>query len=86
EKMLEYYQSLFNADSFQVNPEDIKKNDLYFRQESFPAHEKVRQLLDYVHKQNDVRDVSELDAIIDSIRQEFGSIISNFHQFIIVLL
>ncbi|AQZ12941.1 STO1 (YMR125W) [Zygosaccharomyces parabailii] len=86
EKMLEYYQSLFNADSFQVNPEDIKKNDLYFRQESFPAHEKVRQLLDYVHKQNDVRDVSELDAIIDSIRQEFGSIISNFDQFIIVLL
>lgn len=86
EQLIEYYQSLFVGEKFQVNPNDIKKNDLYFRHESFPAHQQVRQLLDYMHKQNDSREVSELEAIINTIKQEYGDIIANFEKFIVVLL
>lgn len=86
EQLIEYYQSLFIREKFEVNPDDVRRSDLFFRQESFPAHEQVRQLLDYMHKQNDSREVSELESIINNIKEEFGESIVDINKFVIVLL
>lgn len=84
QQLIEYYQSLFVEHI--VNPDDLKKNDLYFRQDSVPISEQVRTILDYIHKQNDAREISELKSIIQNIRDEYGAIISDMNRFIIILL
>lgn len=84
QQLIEYYQSLFVEHV--VNPEDLKKNDLYFKQDSVPMSEQVRTILDYIHKQNDAREISELKNIIENIKDEYGAIISDMNRFIIILL
>ncbi|CAB4254460.1 similar to Saccharomyces cerevisiae YMR125W STO1 Large subunit of the nuclear mRNA cap-binding protein complex, interacts with Npl3p to carry nuclear poly(A)+ mRNA to cytoplasm [Maudiozyma barnettii] len=83
EEVQEFYQSLFT--NYQVRLEDAKKNDLLFTQSDIPFEPIVRELADYVHKQNDVREISELEAIIEKLR-EHSSEITDFNRFIVVLL
>ncbi|QLL30527.1 hypothetical protein HG536_0A03450 [Torulaspora globosa] len=85
EQVHEFYQSLF-SEAHVVDIEEIKKNSLYFMQESVPFHEEVRQILDYIHKANDVREVIELETILDDMKQKYGAVIRDFDRFVIVLL
>lgn len=85
DQLHDYYQSLF-TDNHVVDTSKIAKNSLYFNQESVPFSEEVRQVLDYIHKSNDVREVSELETILESIKEKYGALISDFDRFTIVLL
>lgn len=85
EQLVKYYQSLFVPGHI-INDSDVKKSDLFFKQDSVPMSEQVRLILDYIHKQNDSREISELENILGSMKQEFGSIISNFDRFVVALL
>lgn len=85
DQLRDYYQSLF-TDNHVVDTSKIAKNSLYFNQESVPFSEEVRQVLDYIHKSNDVREVSELETILESIKEKYGALISDFDRFTIVLL
>lgn len=85
EQVHQFYQSLF-SESFVVDIEQIKKNSLYFTQESVPFCEEVRQILDYIHKANDVREISELENILEGMKEKYGEIISDFDRFTVVLL
>lgn len=85
QKLEEYYQSLF-TDAHVIQPDHIKKNTLYFNQESVPFSEEVRSILDYIHKSNESRNVSELETVLGSIKEKYGSLISDFDRFTIVLL
>lgn len=77
------YQSLFTE--YQVKLEDAKKNDLFFVQDGFPLESIVRELVDYVHKQNDAREVSELESIIEKFKEN-SSQIADFNRFIVIVL
>lgn len=83
-ELVQYYQSLFS--NFTVEPEHIKKNEFYFKNAGFPMESKVRDLLDYIHKANGNREVSELESILASIKEEHGSIILDFNKFTIILI
>lgn len=85
EELQQYYQSLF-TEAHIVEADQIKKNSLYFNQECVPFSEEVRQILDYIHKSNDSREVSELENILESIKEKYGSTITNFDRFTIILL
>lgn len=78
------YQSMFT--NLVVNEDDVKGNDLFFKQELIPFESLVRDLLDYIHKQNNDRDISELEGIIAKIKEEHSSIISNFERFVVILI
>lgn len=84
-QLVEYYQSLFVNEHI-INERDVKKNDLFFKQDSVPMSEHVRKILDYIHKQNDAREIGELEGILEDIKEECSSIISNVDRFIVVLL
>ncbi|KAL3232528.1 hypothetical protein RNJ44_04444 [Nakaseomyces bracarensis] len=83
-ELVSYYQSLFT--NFTVEPEQIKKNDFYFKNASFPMEGKVRNLLDYIHKPNNNREIAELENILTSIKEEHGSTIVDFNKFTIILI
>lgn len=85
EQVHDFYQGLFTEEHI-VNIQDIKKSTLYFMQDTVPFHEEVRQILDYIHKANDVREVSELEEILNGIKEKYGTIIRDFGRFVIVLL
>ncbi|CAI4048653.1 hypothetical protein N7582_004429 [Saccharomyces uvarum] len=84
DQLVNYYQSLFNG--YTVEKDSIRKNDLYFRQEGVPMENTVRKILDYTHKANDSREITELESILEELKNEHGSIISDFNKFVIILL
>ncbi|CCE64070.1 hypothetical protein TPHA_0G02350 [Tetrapisispora phaffii CBS 4417] len=84
DELIGYYQSFFH--SFTVNPEDVKKHDLYFIQENVPISATVRKLLDYMHKQGENKVVTELDEIIKEFKEDYGNIIVDFDRFIVALM
>ena len=59
---------------------------IYFRQEGVPMENTVRKILDYTHKANNSREVTELESILGELKNEYGSIISDFNRFVIILL
>ena len=73
EEMLSFYQSLFTEHT--VTVEEVSTNDLFFKLSSIPMDESVRTLLDYVHKQNEQRDVNDLKTIISDIKEQYLSLI-----------
>lgn len=83
EDVQQFYQSLFTT--YQVKLEDSKKNDLLFIQDGVPFEPVVRDLVDYFHKKNDIREITELEAIIEKLREQ-SSEITDFNRFIVVLL
>lgn len=82
--LVAYYQSFYV--DYTVEPINIKKNDFYFKHESSPLRDVVVELLDYIHKPNNSREVSELEQLLEKIKANHGSIIKNFDCFIIVLI
>lgn len=84
DQLLQYYQSFFK--DFQVDPELLRDNDLYFRQDCFPFHEKVQRLLDYFHKQPLDRNVNEIESILKELQADHGEIIVDFNRFAVTLL
>ena len=84
DQLVSYYQSLFTG--YTVEEDSIRKNDLYFRQEGVPMENTVRKILDYTHKANNSREVTELEGILEELKEEHGSIISDFSRFVIILL
>lgn len=83
EEVQQWYQSFFTE--YQVRLEDAAKNELLFSQADIPFEPIVRDLVDYVHKQNDTREISELEGIIEKLREHAGQI-TDFNRFIVVLL
>ncbi|CAI4667160.1 Nuclear cap-binding protein complex subunit 1 [Saccharomyces cerevisiae] len=84
DQLINYYQSLFTG--YTVEEDSVRKNDLYFRQEGVPMENTVRKILDYTHKANNSREVTELESILGELKNEYGSIISDFNRFVIILL
>ena len=83
------YQSYFVDEKLHITMEDIKSNDLLFKDEKFPFANIVSELLDYIHKQNDARDVNELESIIAKFKESDDSLtncITDFNRFIVFLL
>ncbi|CCH62326.1 hypothetical protein TBLA_0H00330 [Henningerozyma blattae CBS 6284] len=82
DQLLSYYQSLlFNYD---LNDNDLKKNDLLFRQDSFPLCENVRKILDYIHKAINQKEVTELETLLEELKSD--NLIVDYNKFIIILL
>ncbi|AET40477.1 Sto1p Ecym_6080 [Eremothecium cymbalariae DBVPG len=79
-----YYQSLFEG--FEFDPEIIKDNDLLFKNEAFPFHDKVQLILDYFHKQQLEKNVSELESLLEDIRTTCSAQIPDFDRFTVTLL
>ena len=84
DRLVSYYQSFFEG--YTVDPSDVKKHDLFFKQDSIPIAESVRKLIDYMHKQGENKVFTELEAIVEDLKQQHGSIIVNFDRFIITLM
>ena len=83
------YESYFVNEKIQITIEDIKSNDLIFKDEKFPFANIVSELLDYIHKQNDARDVNELETIIAKFKEgadPLSNYIADFNRFIVFLL
>ena len=79
-----FYQSLFG--DYEVKVEHVEKNDLYFIQEGVPVEPVARQLIDYAHKQGSGKNIEELEGLIEKLREEYSSIITDFDRFLIILL
>lgn len=87
--LVSIYQSFFVADKIQILEEDVKSNDLVFKQDKFPFASIVSEILDYIHKQNDSREITELEAIIAKFNEgedPLSSNIADFNKFIVFLL
>ncbi|CCF55481.1 hypothetical protein KAFR_0A00430 [Kazachstania africana CBS 2517] len=80
-----FYQNLFTSE-FTVDVNDVTKNDLFFKQDSLPIESIVRDILDFMHKPNNTRDINELKTLLESLTNEYGSIMADRSRFIIVLL
>ncbi|AAS53589.2 AFR218Wp [Eremothecium gossypii ATCC 10895] len=84
DQLASYYQSFFEGFSF--DPEVIKDNDLLFKNEVFPFHEKVQLILDYIHKQPLEKNISELESLLEDIKSAHGDKIPDFNRFTVTLL
>ncbi|CCK70484.1 Sto1p KNAG_0E02230 [Huiozyma naganishii CBS 8797] len=84
ESVQKFYQTLFT--DFSVDLEDVRRNDLYFKQENVPFAEITVELLDYIHKQNDARTYTELEEIINKLKEGHQSIIPDFDRFVVILV
>lgn len=87
--LVSIYQSFFVTDKIQILEEDVKSNDLIFKQDKFPFASIVSEILDYVHKQNDSREIAELEAIIAKFNEgedPLSNSIADFNKFIVFLL
>ena len=82
--LVSFYQSLFG--DYEVKVEHVEKNDLYFIQEGVPVEPLARQLIDYAHKQGSGKNIEELEGLIEKLREEYSSIITDFDRFLIILL
>lgn len=83
-ELLNYYQSFFR--DLNIAPEILKDNDLLFKQDFFPFHDSVDQLLEYFHKQPFERNVSELEAILEQLTTQHESVIADSNKLIVTLL
>ncbi|CDO96175.1 unnamed protein product [Kluyveromyces dobzhanskii CBS 2104] len=84
EDLIHYYSSLFK--NFQLDEDDLRNNELYFRSPSFPFYESVINILDFFHKQPDTRSIAELENILKDVADVHGSIIEDFNRFTVTLL
>ncbi|CCD26454.1 Sto1p NDAI_0H02800 [Naumovozyma dairenensis CBS 421] len=84
DKMMDYYQSLFT--NHLVTMEDVKVDDLFFKLDSVPMEAQVRQILDYIHKPNNQRELKDLEEIINTIKEEYGNEITDFTRFVIIVI
>ncbi|SCU92585.1 LAFA_0F11562g1_1 [Lachancea sp. 'fantastica'] len=82
--LVNYYQSFFK--DFQVDPNLLKDNSMYFTQACFPFSELVQEVINYFHKQPLDRNVSELIAIFEEIQKNHGNIIADFNRFVVTTL
>lgn len=84
EDLRDYYQSFF--EDYTVNSEDLKPNDLYFRNSMVPMNEAVNWMKEYIQKHPTSPSLPVLENALTKIKNNFNSIISKFDHFSIVLL
>lgn len=80
--LVSFYQLFFN--DINITEEHVKKNDLFFKEEFVPFSTITLELLDYIHTQNENRDITNLENLITKLRDEYGTKIKNFEQLIVV--
>ncbi|CAL9730429.1 nuclear cap-binding protein complex subunit 1 [Monosporozyma unispora] len=87
--LISIYESLVAADKISITEEDVKSNDLIFKQDKFPFASIVSEILDYIHKPNDTRDVAELELLVVKFKEgdePLSNNITNLNKFIVFLL
>lgn len=82
--LADYYQSLFK--NFEVDVTELRNNELLFRSPTFPLNEEVTKLLDFFHKQPNMRTVEELEGILSGLCESHNSIIEDPKRFTVTLL
>lgn len=80
--LVSFYQTFFN--DITITEEHVKKNDLFFKEEIVPFSTITSELLDYIHTQNENREISNLENLINKLKEEYGNKINNFEQLILV--
>ncbi|EDO17092.1 hypothetical protein Kpol_1025p11 [Vanderwaltozyma polyspora DSM 70294] len=84
DELVQYYQSFFN--DFKVEPSDVKKHDLYFKQDSLPFAELTRRLIDFMHKNGEEKKIEELESIVEEFKENYGTMFTNFDKFIVTII
>ncbi|SSD58997.1 related to Nuclear cap-binding protein complex subunit 1 [Saccharomycodes ludwigii] len=79
-----YYASFFNG--FEINQEELKPSLFYFLNYTFPFTNEVQEVIDYLHKSSEERNLAELKGIFKKIEENHGSIITDINRFTVSLL